>query len=74
MMTDNEIQAKGMAILSERLGLVEAERFVSILQRETFDYTKWRQENLPKASLTEISAAAMALRNTSSSPAEVRTE
>jgi hypothetical protein len=31
--------------LSKHLGLVEAERFIMLIQREPFDYTKW-QENL----------------------------
>jgi hypothetical protein len=32
-----------MRILSEQLGLVEAERFVALMRREPFDYTEWRQ-------------------------------
>ena len=62
MMTDMEIQTKGMRILSDRLGLVEAERFVSFIQREAFDYTAWRVSNLPAGTVDEISAAAMAAR------------
>jgi hypothetical protein len=37
---------KGMDCLSESLGLVEAERFISLVQSEPFDYTEWRRENL----------------------------
>lgn len=44
MMTDTEIKIKGMKALSNGLGLVEAERFVSLIQRDRFDYTKWRQD------------------------------
>jgi len=36
-----------MRVLAERLGLVDAERFVVLLRREPFDYTEWRQ-NLHK--------------------------
>ncbi|MDY7034456.1 MAG: hypothetical protein SVY10_21465 [Thermodesulfobacteriota bacterium] len=43
MITDTEIQLKGIQILAEYLGDVEAERFISLIQREPFDYTKWRQ-------------------------------
>jgi hypothetical protein len=32
-----------LRILSEQLGLVEAERFIVLIRRESFDYTKWRQ-------------------------------
>jgi len=32
-----------MRILAQHLGIVEAERFVAIIQREPFDYTEWRQ-------------------------------
>ena len=34
---------KGMRILSEQLGMVEAERFIVALRREPFDCTEWRQ-------------------------------
>jgi hypothetical protein len=33
----------GMRILAEQPGLVEAERFIALLRREPFDYTRWRQ-------------------------------
>jgi len=32
-----------MRILAEQLGLEEAERFIALMRREPFDYTKWRQ-------------------------------
>jgi len=37
---------KGMRCLTSELGLVEAERFISLLLREPFDYTEWRKDNL----------------------------
>lgn len=43
MKTDTEIRMEGMAALIARLGLAEATRFVSLIQREGFDYTHWRQ-------------------------------
>ena len=45
MKTDTLIKNEGMEILSKYLGLVEAERFIMLIQREPFDYTKL-QENL----------------------------
>ena len=45
MRTDTVLRKDGMRILSDGLGLVEAERFVALLVREQFDYTQW-QENL----------------------------
>ncbi|MCL2349645.1 MAG: hypothetical protein FWC50_15450 [Planctomycetaceae bacterium] len=32
-----------MKALAQLLGIVEAERFVALIQREPFDYTEWRQ-------------------------------
>jgi hypothetical protein len=32
-----------MRVLTEQLGLVDAERFVTLLRREPFDYTEWRR-------------------------------
>ena len=43
MKNNTVLRDEGMRILSESLGLVEAERFIVSLRREPFDYTKWRQ-------------------------------
>jgi len=62
MITDTEIRISGMRALTESLGNVEAERFISLIQREPFDYTKWRQDMEEDLSIKEISKRAMALR------------
>jgi len=41
MRTETEIKQKGMQVLLQTLGDVDAERFFSLIQRETFDYTQW---------------------------------
>lgn len=57
--TDNSIRLAGMKILSEKLGIVDAERFISLIIRENFDYTKWREENLNQnISVRELSRQA----------------
>lgn len=61
-MTDTEIRLKGFQVLSAQMGDVEAERFVALIQREPFDYTKWRQDLDGELSIEEISQRAMALR------------
>ena len=62
MLTDTEIKSKGIQVLSEYLGDVEAERFITLIQREPFDYTKWRQDLDENLSINEISRNAMLLR------------
>jgi hypothetical protein len=62
MITDAEIKQKGIHILAQYLGDVEAERFIALMQRDRFDYTKWRQGLDDESSIEEISAMAMALR------------
>ena len=50
------------ANIAEHLGDIEAERFIALIQREPFDYTKWRErldEDLP---IETISRKAMELR------------
>jgi hypothetical protein len=44
MRSDTILKDEGMRVLSEQLGLVEAERFIALMRREPFDYTEWRQE------------------------------
>ncbi len=62
MITDTEIKQRGINILSQYLGDVEAERFIALIQRERFDYTKWRQGLDEELSIEEISHKAMLLR------------
>lgn len=62
MITDTEIRIRGLQILTEHLGDIEAERFIALIQREPFDYTKWRQGLDEDLSIEEISKRAMALK------------
>ncbi|HEY3855571.1 MAG TPA: hypothetical protein VGO67_14365 [Verrucomicrobiae bacterium] len=43
MKTDTQVRTEGMMALMDRLGPAEATRFMTLIQREGFDYTKWRQ-------------------------------
>ena len=62
MITDTEIKMKGLQVLTKHLGDIEAEKFIALIQREPFDYTKWRQDLDEDFSIEEISRKAMALR------------
>lgn len=62
MMTDTEIKVKGFEVLTRYMGLVEAEKFVSLIQREPFDYTKWRANLFEGMTGEEISKKAMEYR------------
>jgi hypothetical protein len=62
MITDTEIRVKGIQVLTKYLGDVEAERFIALIQRELFDYTKWRQSQDEALPISEISRRAMDLR------------
>lgn len=53
-----EIMNRGMNCLTERLGIVEAEQFISILIREKFDYTKWQEELFDGMTPAQIDDAA----------------
>lgn len=61
-MTDTEIRVKGVQILAQYLGDIEMERFIALIQRESFDYTQWRQNIDMDQSIEEISNQAMNLR------------
>ena len=59
MRTDTEIRVQGLRTLVDTLGIVEAEKFISLILREPFDYTKWQRNLWPDKNVTEISKAAM---------------
>ena len=59
MITDMEIRKEGLKVLSEQMGQVEAERFITLLLREPFDYTKWQHNLFEDKSIEDISKLAM---------------
>jgi hypothetical protein len=59
MITDAEIKLKGVEALIAELGEVQAERFISLIMREPFDYTKWQRQLFEFNTISELSKAAM---------------
>ena len=58
MKTNTLIRQEGLEILSRHLGIVEAERFIMLIQREPFDYTKWQENLFDDMSVEELSQKA----------------
>jgi len=56
------LRIEGMRILLTYLGMVDAERFVALLQREPFDYTKWQENLFENMSVEQIHYNAANLR------------
>ena len=42
----------------QTFGLVDAERFICMVKRDTFDYTQWRRDQWNDMSIDEIHEAA----------------
>ncbi len=42
LLTENELRRQAVRALHDRLGPVEALRFLALVSREAFDYHKWR--------------------------------
>jgi hypothetical protein len=59
MYTETVLRNKGMRILINHLGNVEAERFIMLINREPFDYTEWQQDLFADLSVKELSNLAM---------------
>ena len=57
-MTETEIKQTGFLALVNALGNVDAERFIAMVQRDTFDYPEWQRTLWPSASVEELSNAA----------------
>ena len=59
MHTEMALRNKGMKVLVDKLGHVEAERFISLIIREPFDYTEWQKDLFDNMSVKELSNSAM---------------
>jgi len=64
MKTDTQIRAEGMMALLDRLGPAEATRFMTLVQRDGFDYTHWRQNLFEGKTVDEIADIAHAKKKT----------
>ena len=56
--TDTVIRQEGMTALLEKLGMVDAERFISLIIREPFDYAKWRADLFDGMSVEQLAQKA----------------
>ena len=54
MVSNTVLKQNGMRILGKHLGLVEAERFISLIISEPFDYTKWQSNLFSDMTLDEL--------------------
>jgi hypothetical protein len=59
MYTEINLRNEGMRVLVNNLGSVEAERFISLIIREPFDYTEWQRDLFNNMSVKELSNSAM---------------
>jgi len=57
--TETEIKIKGMEALIIVLGEVQAEKFITLMMREPFDYTLWQRKLWHHQSVKELSQMAM---------------
>ena len=58
MRTDNILRIDAINVLLASLGEVDTERFISMIKRDTFDYTEWQRELFKGKSIEEIHAMA----------------
>ena len=62
MFTDVEIRRKGLKVLIDALGNVNAEKFISLIIKEPFDYTEWQNNLWNNNSVKDISESALQYR------------
>lgn len=60
-LADEVLYTKGLAVLEDSLGPVEALRFLSLVSRQPFDYQRWWQQRFGGMSLAEILSEAQAM-------------
>ncbi|MBK1621644.1 hypothetical protein CKO42_25270 [Lamprobacter modestohalophilus] len=70
MRTNTEIRSDGLRSLTASLGVIEAERFIALINRERFDYTQWRQDQWAEETVASLAQRARLLRE-SESPTRV---
>ena len=57
--SDSVLRLEGMNVLIKELGEVDAERFISLIIKEPFNYTKWQEKLFEEENVKELSEQAM---------------
>lgn len=54
MRSDYEICDEGLKVLFSSMDILDAEKFISLIKQDTFDYTQWRKSLWENQSLEAI--------------------
>jgi len=54
MLTDAALKQKGFEALTQSLGILDSERFISLILSEPFNYTEWQRDLYGDMSLDEF--------------------
>jgi len=57
-MNDTVLSQNAIKCLIENFGVVQTERFIALIIREPFDYTKWQQDLYNDMSVDDLFSAA----------------
>ena len=60
MRTDITLRHEAIEALVQALGIVDTERFISMIKRDNFDYTEWRRNLWNDMPIEEIYTEAAA--------------
>ena len=60
MRSDNVLLYEAIDILLRTFGIVDTERFIALINRDTFDYTEWRRGLRNDMTIDEVYAEAAA--------------
>ena len=62
MLTDTALRRKGVEVLTQNLGILDSERFISLILSEPFDYTEWQKDLYGNMSLEDFYSKVKAAR------------
>jgi len=57
--SETVLRLEAMNVLVEKLGLVDAERFIDFVKRDNFDYTEWQRDLWKGKTIDEINNMAI---------------
>ena len=58
VMTDTVLSQSAVKCLVDRFGIVDTERFISLINKERFDYTEWQRDLFNDMTVEELFDAA----------------
>jgi len=60
MLSDTALKCEAVSVLTDVFGVLDAERIIGLIKRDSFDYTVWRERLFDEMTFEQLGDAILA--------------